>query len=164
MQISLVWGLLCKCKHSSGLSEGSQTWEPFDQTLAVFWGNLYWNMVFKMQLSGFAFEIQTSPKILIEAPNPHTSFYGAQLSLIRRAYHLGLCPGCKGMCFIQSFSWNNVTQAVRVKFRTRHFFNSDFSVICFIRGQPGCFCAKRDSHCQTVCFKLFLKTLAFEGS
>lgn len=25
MQIPLVWGLLCKCKHSSGLSKGSQT-------------------------------------------------------------------------------------------------------------------------------------------
>lgn len=61
-------------------------------------------MVFKMQLSGFAFEIQTSPEILIEVPNPHTSFYGARLSLIHRAYHLGLCPGCKGMCFMKSFS------------------------------------------------------------
>lgn len=94
-----------------------------------------------------------------------TSFYGAWILVICRVYHLGLCPGNKGPRFMKYFSWNKSTmQAVRVKLRTRHFFNSDFSVICFVWGEPGCFCANWDSHCQTVCFKLFLKMLGFEGS
>lgn len=103
MQMRLVWDLLRKCKHSSGLSKGLQTWEPFDQTWAVFWGNLHWNKVFKRQFSSFAFEIQTSQIIQIKAPNLCTSFNGAQFLLICRSYHPGLCPSCKGPCFIVFF-------------------------------------------------------------
>lgn len=157
MQIPLVWGLLCKCKHSSGLSEGPQTWEPFDQTLAVFGGSLHWSMFFKMQFSGFAFETQTSPKIQIRALNLCTGVHGARFhwytGLITRAASWLQGHVLHKVCF----SWNNVVEAVRVKFRTRYLFNSDFSLIWFIWGEPGCFCAERDSCCQTVCFKLFLK-------